>query len=156
MKIEISKGEYKVLLQILEMADWVLTAHKTKEDVRHKPYRRLEQKIFALAEVMGYGSYIEYSKTLQEYLPTRKYEDTCSAMRFIEEFENDSFWDELIDRLAERDAIREVGEPGFKALKIADRIMKVEEHKAKYFDEFEKHGLDRIIIAEVGQGNNKI
>ena len=60
-------------------------------------------------------------------MPTRRYEDTCSAMEFIEEFENESFWDELIDRLAERDTIREVGEAGFKALKPIDRITKVEE-----------------------------
>src|SRR3972149_7905870 len=70
---------------------------------------------------------IEYSKDFHEYMPTRKYEDTCSAMEFIEEFENESFWDELIDRLAERDTIREVGEAGFKALKPIVRITKVEE-----------------------------
>jgi len=32
----------------------------------------------------------------------------------VEEFENESFWDELIDRLGERDAIREVGMEGYK------------------------------------------
>jgi len=148
MKIEISKGEYKILLHVLEMADWVLTANKSKEEKRHKLYRKLEQKIFSLADVMGYKSLIEYSKELRQYFPTRKYEDTCSAMEFIEEFENESFWDELIDRLAERDAIREVGMDGFKALKPIDRITKVEEHKEKYIDEFEKYGLDRIGIAQ--------
>lgn len=148
MKIGISKGEYKILLQIFEMADWVLTAHKTKEDKRHKPYKKLEQKIFSLAEVMGYNSFIEYSDELREYFPTRKYEDTCSAMEFFDEFENESFWDELINRLAERDAIRGIGESAFKAFKIVDRITKVEEHKEKYYDEFEKYGLDRIGIIQ--------
>jgi len=56
MKIEISKGEYKILLHVLEMADWVLTSHKSKDEKRHKPYRKFEQKIFSLADVMGYGS----------------------------------------------------------------------------------------------------
>lgn len=148
MKIEISKGKYKILLQILEMADWVLTAHKTDEEKRHKPYWKLEQKIFSLAEVMGYSSFIVYDKELKQYFPTRKYEDTHSAMDFIEEFENDSFWDELIERLAERDAIREVGEVGYKALEGLDRINKVEEHREKYIDEFDKYGLDRISIVE--------
>ena len=148
MKIEISKGEYKILLHVLEMADWVLTSHKSKDEKRHKPYRKLEQRMFSLADVMGYGSLIEYSKEFHEYMPTRKYEDTCSAMEFIEEFENESFWDELIDRLGERDAIREVGMEGYKALNPIDRITKVEEHKEKYIDEFEKYGLDRIVIAK--------
>ena len=137
-----------LLLHVLEMADWILNAHKNKEDKEHKPYIKLEQKIFAFAAEMGYGSLIEYSKELHQYLPTRKYEDTCSAMEFIEEFENESFWDELIDRLAERDAIREVGEKAFKALKPIDRIMKVEENKKLYIDEFEKYGLDRISCAQ--------
>ena len=148
MKIEISKGEYKILLHVLEMADWILTSHKSKDEERHKPYRKFEQKIFSLADVMGYGSLIEYSKDFHEYMPTRKYEDTCSAMEFIEEFENESFWDELIDRLGERDAIREVGTEGFKALKPIDRITKVDDHKDNYIDEFEKNGLDRIVIAQ--------
>jgi len=148
MKIEISKGEYKILLHVLEMADWILTSHKSKDEKRHKPYRKFEQKIFSLADVMGYGSLIEYFKDHHEYMPTRKYEDTSSAMEFIEEFENESFWDELIDRLGERDAIREVGMAGFKALKPIDRIMKVDDHKENYIDEFEKYGLDRITIAQ--------
>jgi hypothetical protein len=148
MKIEISKGEYKILLHILEIADWILTSQKSKDEKRHKPYRKFEQKIFSLADVMGYESLFEYSKDFHEYMPTRKYEDTCSAMKFIEEFENESFWDELIDRLAERDAIREVGDSGFKALEGINRITKVEEHKEKYFDEFEKYGLDRIGIVQ--------
>jgi len=150
MKIEISKAEYKILLHILEMADWILTSHKIKDEKRHKPYRKLEQKIFSLADMMGYGSLIEYSKEFNEYMPTRKYEDTCSAMEFIEEFENEFFWDELIDRLGERDAIREVGTEGFKALIPIDRITKVDDHKDKYINEFEKHGLDRIVIAQQG------
>ena len=154
MKIEISKAEYKILLHVLEMADWTLTSHKSKDEKRHKPYRKFEQKIFSLADVMGYGSLIEYSKEFHEYMPTRKYEDTCSAMEFIEEFENESFWDELIDRLAERDTIIEVGEAEFKALKPIDRISKVEEHKEKYYDEFEKYGVDRIGIVQ--QGNKHI
>ena len=148
MKIEISKGEYKILLHVLEMADWILNAHKSKEDKEHKPYRKLEQKIFSIAAEMGYGSFIEYSKEFHEYMPTRKYEETCSAMEFIEIFENESFWDELIDRLGERDAIREVGMEGFKALKPIDRITKVDDHKENYIDEFEKYGLDRIVVAQ--------
>jgi hypothetical protein len=148
MKIEISKGEYKILLHVLEMADWILTSHKSKEEKRHKHYRKFEQKIFSLAEVMGYGPFIEYSKDFHEYMPTKLYEDTCSAMEFIKEFENESFWDELIDRLGERDAIREVGTEGFKALNFIDRITKVDDHKEKYIDEFEKNGLYRIVIAQ--------
>ena len=81
-------------------------------------------------------------------MPTRKYEDTCSAMEFIDEYDNESSWDELIDRLGERDTIREVGMEGFKALKPIDRITKVDDHKDKYIDEFEKYGLDRIVIAQ--------
>ena len=154
MKIEISKGEYKTLLQIFELADWVLTAHKTEEDKRHKLFHKLEQKLFSLADGMGYGSLIEYSKELREYFPTRKYEDTCSVMEFIEEFEDDSFWDELIDRLAMRDTIREVGEVEFKALEISERITLVESHKDIYWDEFEAHGLSRMYIAKGDQEVN--
>jgi hypothetical protein len=148
MKLELNKKEYLLLLHVLEMSDWVLNAHTNKEDTEHKDYGDLEQKIFSLAQDFGYGSLIEYSAETERFMPTRQYEDTRSVMELIQQFENDTFWDELIDRLAERDALREVGEKAFQHMKPIDRIMLIERYRDKYAGEFEKDGIERISLAQ--------
>jgi hypothetical protein len=148
MKIELSEREYGLLLHFVEMADWVLNAYTNKEDTEFKEYSELEQKIFSHAQECGYGSLIELSAEFQKYLPTRKYEEDWSVMKIVEEFENETFWDELTERLAERDVTRQIGEEHFRRLDPVDRIMKIEAFREKYSEEFTKHGIDRLVIAQ--------
>ena len=110
MKINITKKEYKTLVEILEIADWVLHAHEIEKSEDTRSYREFSQKIFSLAKDFGFDHLIEYEKQLQEYFPTSEFEDTSPGMAFIEKFENESFWEDLIDRLVQRDLIRELGE----------------------------------------------
>jgi MFS transporter, OFA family, oxalate/formate antiporter len=62
MQVSITKKEYKTLLEILEIAGWVLSAHKTEKDPRTQKFRDLEQKFFALAADMGYPDFFEYDE----------------------------------------------------------------------------------------------
>jgi len=146
--LEIDKKEYKTLLQVLEMADWILNAHSQEEDKKNKPFTDLEQKVFALAQDAGWGKLVEFSKEHKQFLPTAAYEETCSVMPLIEEFENETFWDELIDRLAERDVVGELGEKAFLALPPEQRMEKIDEVRERYTAEMEKHGVDRLGILE--------
>ena len=45
MKIEITKKEYRALLDVFHLADWVLHAYKTEEGPETEEYRALEQKM---------------------------------------------------------------------------------------------------------------
>ena len=48
-------------------------------------------------------------ETNQPFTGRTWYEESSAAAEFIEEFEEDTFWDEPAARLAERDLVREVG-----------------------------------------------
>lgn len=154
--LELNKKEYQHLLQVLEMADWILNAHGHEEDKKIKPFTDLEQKVFALANDIDCGALIEYSEEHRQYLPTRAYEETSSAMPRIEEFENETFWDELIDRLAERDLLSELGKKAFLALPPSERMLKMDAGRERYSLEMEKHGIDRLgVVAEAAPGKRK-
>lgn len=156
VSLEFNKKEYLHLLQVLEMADWILNAHGHEEDKKIKPFSDLEQKIFAAANDVDCGALIEYAEEQRLYVPTRAYEDTCSAMPRIEEFENETFWDELIDRLAERDLLRELGKKAFLALPPSERMLKMDEGRERYSLEMEKHGIDRLgVVADAAPGKRK-
>ena len=146
MKINITKKEYKTLLEMLQITDWILHAHKTDESEDTKPFKDFEQKIFAQAKDFGYDHLIEYDTELQRFFPTSEFEDTSPGREYIEDFENDSFWEDLIQRLVERDLIQEIGEKKYLSLDPMDRIKKEGPHWEKYGAEFETHGIDRLEI----------
>jgi hypothetical protein len=148
MKIEISNHEYQTLLDMLEIASWILFAHRTDDPEDRKHYQDLEQKMFSLAKDFGLGDQIEYAPEQERYFPTREYDESRPCMEYIEEHDEDAFWEELTDRLTARDLIREMGEEAFLALSFEERIEKESMFQNKYLDEFEKHGLKRIEIVE--------
>ena len=147
MKIEFTQKEYECLLDVLYIADWVMNAHKVEDDPRTEAYRKLEQKIFSYAKDMGFENLVEYASDFKKYFPTRELEEEGPAREFIEEFENDSFWEELTSRLADRDSARKVGgiEKLYK-LSFEDRAKIILPFEEKYASEFEARGLDGLSI----------
>ncbi len=147
MKIEFTQEEYKCLVDMLYVAEWVLNAHRVEDDPRTESYGKLEQKIYSYAKDMGFEDLIEYASDYGTYDPTRKYEDTCPLVEFIDEFENETFWEELVDRLANRDLIRQVGGvENLSKLSFEERIKKTLPLEQKYSSEFEERGLDGVSI----------
>ena len=103
MKIEFSKPEYRTLIEMLYLAEWVLTAHDEQPDPDKARYHLLCQKIYASAKAMGCDALIENSKQSRAYVPTQKLEDLESVRNALETYNGENFWEELIDRLLERD-----------------------------------------------------
>ncbi len=135
-----------MLLQILEIAQWVVGSHAVGPQPEAKPFDDLEQKIFALAKEYGLDSLVKFDNRLEQYFETRHYEETCSAMEFVDKFESDSFWENLIDRLVERDVVKKVGHKVLSEMGPKERIMAYGEREDFYAEEFENHGLERVAI----------
>jgi hypothetical protein len=57
-------------------------------------------------------------------------------MEFIEEYEEDTFWDELTNRLCMRDLIEKYGERALSEMDRHTRFEKEEELRVKYSAEF--------------------
>jgi len=149
MKINITKKEYRLLLDVFSIATWVMNSHKYESDPKSVPYENLEQKFMAFAKEFGFKNLIEYDKKMEKYYPTPEYEDSESDMKFIDEFENDSFWEKLGSNLAKRDIINEIGVEQFEKMETLERFKKVAEIEAKYHDEFEKNGIKNLIVSKL-------
>lgn len=149
MKVEITNEEYMDLLDLLHIANWVLVSHKTTVDPRVEKLERIIQKFYALARETGRGDLIEYDPGRGKYRPTKMLEDTSHSLEFIDEFVDHSFWDELIFRLAERDAARQAG--GYEKLDLLgheDRHAFIDPFEERYAEEFNERGLERLEIVE--------
>jgi len=109
MKIEITNEEYRTLLDVLHVAEVVLSGHRRQEDPRSEQHRMLIQKLYALAGDAGLGQLIEFDNARKRYHPTEEFENNAPAHSFVDEFADHVFWDELISRLTARDAAWQAG-----------------------------------------------
>jgi hypothetical protein len=145
MKVFISKKEYRKLLDILFIADWIMNASRDDEGEETKDYKELTQKFFSLAKDYGYDDLIEYENG--EYWETRKFEVESPSLTYIREYEEEDFWDKLIDRLSERDLEEKYGSEILSEIYENEEIYyELEGFKQKYLDEFSIFGFKRLKI----------
>jgi hypothetical protein len=151
MKIAFTQKEYARLLEMTYIATWVAGAHNPESSAARR-YAELEQKLLSLATPLGCADYVEGSQESGASLyPSRKLEEETPATKAIEDFEETNFWAELASRLAERDYARELlKNPLPETVTDAERsdqlIKRVGELEKRYWAEFEKDGLDNLLI----------
>ena len=92
---------------------------------------------------MGFENLITYDKNLGGYYATFEYEES-EHMKYIEEFEDDVFWEALPHRLAVRDLVSQVGEKGYTEMEFEKRATKLVELEAFYYEELEVNGIDNL------------
>ena len=146
MKINITKKEYRLLLDILYLGDWMLTAHDQKEMPEKEKHQDVIQKFYSYAEEMGYGNLIEADKTLNRYYETREYEDTSEVDEIIENYNNATFWEELVPRLAMRDAEETEGSGAINKMSPEERIRLLHPMEEQYHEEFMANDLTNLKI----------
>lgn len=152
MKINFTKKEYRTLLDIIHIADWVLHAHDTEGRTDTQEYEALFQKLFSLAEEMGYADLIQVSKEDGKFYPTFNFESESVAEDLIQEFENNSFWEELTSRLARRDVLKEKNAESVAELSDEEWFSAMTVAEEKWVKEFDEFDLDRVVVDQAVKG----
>ena len=149
MNIEISAKEYRDLLDILHIADVVMSGHRREEDMRTERHRALIQKLYALARGEGLDQLISHNESVHKYVPTAGFEESSLAHVLIDEFGDHFFWDELISRLSTRDAaLIARGIDRLNAMSDNDRQTVEGPIRRRYIAEFSKHGAANLEVVE--------
>ena len=99
MNLKLSKEEYITLVDAFCIAEWILHAHHSSKEKppETKAFRKLEQKIYKLGGKFGSDDLFDKIKEDNgtKYYPNKKVEG--KNLIFIDEFKENSFWDELIN-----------------------------------------------------------
>jgi hypothetical protein len=149
MNIEISTHEYRDLLDILHIADVVMSGHRREEDMRSVRHRALIQKLYALAGSEGLDGLIGYNESSHTYVPTAEYEESSLSHILIDEFGDHLFWDELISRLSVRDAAQIVGGMNrLNAMSENERQAAEGPIRQRYIEEFSNNGITNLTVIE--------
>lgn len=145
MKIAVTKKEYKLLLDMLTIADWVMHSHCVPGDERYKAHDAFKHKMYSYYKEMAAEDSISHSKSDGEYYTEDAYMEYIFET-FMEPFEQDTFWDELIHKLGERDALEKHGESSLREMEGILRLRAIEEAKSRYEKEFDESGLKNLKI----------
>ncbi len=149
MEIELTRREYRLLLDLVYLARWVIAANDVGGEKSGPDHLMLVQKVLSYASDMGMGELVDADRRRNEYFATRKFEDG-EVREFIDRYDDACFWDELISRLARRDlwADSESGDPEqMERDEFWKRVIALEE---KYSEEFSTKGVERLHVVEVG------
>lgn len=145
MKINISKKEYRLLLEMLYLSDWMMHSHLVDPEGTHHEHEALRKKLLSYFKEMQAEDIIEYAKESDAYYEANEF-DNYIHEKFISSYDEATFWDELMDRLAVRDVIKDIGIEQYQSMEGLDRITKLEAARERYANEFEQHGLEHVKI----------
>lgn len=142
MKINLTKKQYRSLIDLVHMGDMMVNGIRTTDKVEE--YEELREYIYSFAKQMGCEDIVKYDAKYGMHFETRDFE-TGKIQEYISEYDNEVFWTELPSRLADRDIIRLQKLTG----ELTDReewLRKVWAKEEEYQIEFETNGLENVEV----------
>lgn len=146
MNVSLTQREYRLLLDLLLVSDWVIHGHRREEPAEAEPYRMVIQKFLSLAKDFGMEDHVEIDEEYNQYRPTEMLEEETHAWGLLDDYDDLVFWEELIVRLAERDVAAMPGKGDVANMSPEDYDRLAGPLEEKYAGEFYDHGLDRLTL----------
>ncbi len=146
MNIDCSQEEFKTLLDLVYAGNILINGMRSQEE-KVEAYAQMEQKIFSMASSFGLENVVMYDETFKEYMPTSEYEEE-EFNEYIDEYDTKVFWEELVMRLARRDALNYVGDVNQDATRaeLNEMQLRLEE---QYEEEIEANGIMNLKIVKL-------
>ncbi len=157
MKISFTPKEYARLLELVYLGLHVAVRRQEEDGVPERPPTRrfdeLEQKLLELAAPLGCAELVDVG-ALGRLVPSAKLAEDERVEKLIGEYNNDTFWHELVVRLADRDLATEqtklslagAGGPPI------DADLRLRELEDGYWEEFEGNDLANVVLLRGGKG----
>ncbi|MGJ8695974.1 MAG: hypothetical protein ACSHYF_06630 [Verrucomicrobiaceae bacterium] len=142
MHLRFSDEELATLVEMVSLAADVANMNQTDQDqAGYARFEAVESKILETAKHNGMASVIEFDPARNKNRVTEDFQKDSYFQQCLEEFRNSSFWEELMVRLAERDTIKEIGEPAYLALDDKARQAKTAPLEQRYWAKFISKGI---------------
>ncbi len=146
-QITLTANQYLTLLKAVYLGAWMANSHRagTDDDPRYAEFVEISDFLFSLAPKFGLAHFVDsVSAGDSAHLPTMEFEEETGVHALHHEYDDDTFWDELCDRLGERDFHRRYTPEEIMEMSEDERFMKLQECVIAYEVETEKHGIDKL------------
>lgn len=153
MKLTFTQKEFARLLELVYLGQLVVTEHQGEDTPAARRYAEIEQKLLELATPLGCADMVTVGSD-GRLVPSEKLEDDERLNRILAEHANDTFWHELVHRLADRDlaaqqAKKSMSGSGGPPIDAVERVRELED---RYWEEFEKNDLANVVLLKGGKG----
>ncbi|KIL34184.1 hypothetical protein SD71_21190 [Cohnella kolymensis] len=140
MKIELNKKQYRDLIELLFLGNWVANASRTgaEGDEMLEQYEEIYDYILSHATTFEADDVVQQEG--KQFYTTMDFDE--SIMPIVEDYDDYTFWEQLSLKLAERDLLRELGPVSFNEAH-RERMYEIAE---EYEIEFEKNGLKNLTL----------
>lgn len=131
--------QFKSLLKLVSTATWVINAFR--EEVVNE-FENLEQYLYSLAQKGGLSDLIDYDEDTNSLSPSDDLEN--EIQKYLDEYNDEIFWETLITRLAIRDMEREFGKSAVEKMEMEEKMRKITPIFNKYAEEFLENGIENL------------
>jgi hypothetical protein len=142
MEIKLTKEELEALIKLVYLGNWMANSWRT--DDRIAAYDELEASLLATARRAGLGELVDEDEETGKLLPSAYLDEALQET--LDFYDDNTFWDQLIYRMADRDFLRRYGEEASAELDTEAGMKKEAPFLERYEKEFYANGLDRLEI----------
>lgn len=151
MKISFSPKEYARLLELVHLGMQVVTAHQGFETPEARRYAEIERRVLDLATPFGCADLVDVGADGLP-VPSAKLTEDERLRKIRGDYDNDTFWHELVNRLSDRDLAaqqtqQQIAGEGGPPLDAEARLRELED---AYWEEFQKNDLSRLVLLKGG------
>jgi len=140
MEIKLTEEQFEKLMELVYLGNWMINAYRTDDYLEE--YSEVTSQIFKQAAEAGMEGKVVKDEIESRYLPSYEFEE--SMVDFITEYDGFCFWEELINRLAERDAVKEFGATPLDEIDLEEFLEKKNKYLRKYEQEVEENGIKNL------------
>jgi hypothetical protein len=142
MELNLSREQFETLLKAVYLGDWMVNAIRMPGSYVPE-FEELEKALLSLAHGAGFSDAVESNPNSSEWFFKEEFHEMLQP--FIDEYDDEAFWDGLVDRLASRDFEEAYGDAA-KRMGQDEQFEKLSAFVDKYETEVEEHGVDRLRV----------
>lgn len=147
--VALTKKQYMALMKAVYLGNWIANAHRGDgpANPRLEEFEDTENVILSHAKQFGFEEYVDDELANEgQHFPTRMFDETSGVMDLIDEYDDDTFWDEIVERLAQRDFENRYSLDEIRKMTNEDRANKIYKYINKWAKEINANGLDNLSI----------
>jgi hypothetical protein len=144
-EIRFTPEQYEDLLKLVYLGNHLVNNYRSDQPLER--FDALESYVFSQAKDFGLAWVMDMDEETGEVYPSQEFSQSEDISLSIDDFLENSFWDELLNRLTSRDLFRKYGQQAVEAMTLEELKNKEEPVREKYAREIEANGLENLEFA---------
>lgn len=142
--IKLTPQQYEDLLKVVYLGNYLVNNYRPDQPVDR--FDALESYLFSLAKDFGLDRAMDMDEETGEAYPSEEFSQAEDINLYLDDFIENTFWDELINRLTSRDLFRKYGQQIMDSMPWEELKKKEEPVFQRYTEEIETYGMENLEI----------